>query len=172
MFVFLSWCFLIDRMLRRALSYHGILWHAFRRMHGIKKLGLLEREFNESNESLPTATFLQESDSTEFYRKMLRVKAYKACMWLKSEDALFKSLISTIVIGQFQMIMFTFMAWQRDDVHLTEVPPLVRMQHPEYSPVFRALGSLKQLMHTGIMSQSSILSFQEVIRRFSDCSRL
>ena len=137
-------------------------------MHGIKKLGLLEREFNESNESLPAATFLQESDSTEFYRKMLRVKAFKACTWLKSEDALFRTLISTIVIGQFQMIMFTFMAWQRDDIFLTEIPPLVRMQHPEESPVFRAFRSLKQLMNTGLMTHSSTLTFQHMIRRFSD----
>ena len=78
-------------------------------MHPTQKVRALEREFQESDESMPTSTFLKESDSTDFYRKVLRVKAFKAFQFLRNEHSLFQSLLCTIVMGKFERVMYTFM---------------------------------------------------------------
>lgn len=151
--------------LRRALGYHNILWHAFQLMHPKQKVQALEREFQESDESMPTSTFLKDSDSTEFYRKVLRVKAFKAFQFLRNEHSLFRSMLCTTVIGKFERVMYTFMKWQRDDFELTEFPPLVRMLHPDDSPITQALASINQLLTMGCIIATSSLTFQDVMRR-------
>ena len=149
------------------MGYHAILWHAFQRMHPAQKVKALEREFQESEESMPTSTFLRDSDSTEFYRKVLRVKAFKAFQFLRSEHSLFRSLLCTVVVGKFERVMYTFMKWQRDDFELTEFPPLVRMVNPDDSPITQALSSIKELLTMGRIIASSTLTFQDVLSRFS-----
>lgn len=134
-------------------------------MHPTQKVRALEREFQESDESMPTSTFLKESDSTDFYRKVLRVKAFKAFQFLRNEHSLFQSLLCTIVMGKFERVMYTFMKWQRDDFELTEFPPLVRMLYPEDSPITQALASIKQLLTFGCIIATSPLTFQDVMHR-------
>ena len=153
--------------MRRALGYHNILLHAFTRLHGMQRMRALEREFQQSDEPVSTSTFLQECNSTELYKKMLRVKAFKACQFLRNEESLFQSFLCTTVVRKFEHVMFTLMKWQRDDFELTEFPPLVRMLDRDNSPVMTAIIEIKRLMTTGTITTGSTLTFHEVVRRHS-----
>ena len=135
-------------------------------MRGIGKLKALERDFAASDESMPTSTYLQDVDSTELYKKILRIKAYKASVWLSAEDSLFRAFLCVTVIGKFEHIMHRLMAWQRDDTILTKFPPLVQMLHSEDSPVLNALRCIKDLMTTGHIMNGCPLTLQDILRRF------
>ena len=83
------------------------------------------------------------------YRKTLRIKSYKAFEWLQSERTTYDLLTACLISQALELIMWTFMQWQRDEVWLSlETAPLVQMASAIKSPAVRAINGLSNMMKT------------------------
>ena len=80
---------------RCALGYHQILREGFRRLHGKQSsLGVSGDEDVTGAEMIEA----QSGDSTDLYRKVLRVKAKKTMVWLENEDSVYRLFMSVISV--------------------------------------------------------------------------
>ena len=109
----------------------------------------LEKQFRESEEALPTSTYLQEHNSTDLYRKALKVKSFKTYEWLRGEDTLFRVMLCTVIMRPFEKLMYLFLNWQSKDVFLAECPPLVQMSRKQTAPHLDIIRELRELMLSG-----------------------
>ena len=122
-------------------------------MHGKNKLKKLKADFDEANSSMSASDFFQSAvlpgASNELHRKAMGIRAYKAYCWLCSPTTLMKLMVTTGSIGPLERVMFTFMKWQRECVHVQNGPSPIAIMSTTFSPAREAIGELCCLMTEG-----------------------
>jgi len=131
------------------LGYHQILREGFRRLHGKQSsLGVSGDEDVTGAEMIEA----QSGDSTDLYRKVLRVKAKKTMVWLENEDSVYRLSMSVISVSPMERIMYQFMKWQENEAYLLECdPPMVVMASSSRSPACIAMREIIAVMLTGLI---------------------
>ena len=136
------------------------MYKAFLDMHsgsGTSTLEMLESGKQESSELIEAVALVSDTTSeNDGYRKQLRIKAYKAFEWLKSEYTVYNLSICALVSGALEKIMWSFMKWQHTDAWLSmDTAPLLQMSNPKRSPAVRCMNELSSMMQTLEISTSS-----------------
>lgn len=129
-------------------GYRNLFFTAFNTMHsGGLSADLLADGKLEATEMVPATDLVSDASEQGAYRKVLRIKSFKAFEWLKSERTVYDLLTCTLVNQVLEKIMWTFMAWQRDEACLAlETAPLIQMANSKKSPAVRAMVELSNIM--------------------------
>lgn len=134
-------------MARCALGYHQILRVGFEMLHGKRSTAhTSERDDITGTEMIEA----QAGDSTELYRKVMRVKAGKTLEWLQNNRSVYDVFLSVLGVSPMEHIMHQFMKWQESEAYLREIdPPMVVMTSAVQSPVCIGMREVLSTMLSG-----------------------
>ena len=118
-------------------------------MHGLTNGSTSTQTLPDEDVVLPTSAFLEAENSTEQFRRALRVKARKTLDWLVNPKTAAKLLLSVLTVTPMEIVMFRFMKWQKGDAYLMENPPISAMAHPSTSAAGKAIQCLCSQLKTG-----------------------
>lgn len=89
-------------------------------------------------------------NSSDLYRKVLRVKAGKTLQWLDENRSVYNVFLSVVWVTLMERIMYQFMKWQETQAYLLEIdPPMVVMASSLRSPACVAIRDMIGTMLSG-----------------------
>ena len=128
------------------MGYHQILRVGFEMLHGKGSTTMSERDDITGTELIEA----QAGDSTELYRKVMRVKAGKTFDWLKNNNSVYDVFLSVLSVSPMEHIMHQFMKWQETEADLREIdPPMVVMTSAVRSPACIGMREILSTMFSG-----------------------
>lgn len=139
------------------MIYHNILRIGFELTFGNAKV--LKEQFESAEGQMMATDFLQvsvmPSTSTDFWRRTMRINAFRAFQWLANEKSVYDLLIATLSVGPLEKVMWTFLSWQgRGQLVDDDASPIARMAS-QRSPARQAVHELLTFMLTeGVVADS------------------